>query len=440
MKVREQMEKASKISEINITCRYYPLDTEELTKFYVDTSKARGVDVLSDLKNSFCLMPNIYQQVLFLGHIGSGKSTLLYQLEQSLQDKYKILRFSVQELLDINRVTMSDLLCAMYQVVLRSCDDLSKEENASLTEVYKTWYDNIVKETEYSEDASIQLSVEAGVSVKTVFLNLLSKFNGSLKYGTVDKTKITSRIEKDVDDYIDMLNELIAISDAHCSKPLLLMFEDLEKIPEDIAKDIFLTKAYYFRKIKANMLLTTPIYLKYYPEYRNIISQNYSGSVRCPIIAVVDPITNSPSNVGVSILKELVWKRVSEELIEENALESAILFSGGVIRDLLWIICEAAKVCVASKKEIIEQENIQYAFEKLQEIYGDGLREDKIEKIQRVYKNPYSLINDDEELNLMRSEIIIEYNCKQWRGIHPAVAEHLIQLGALERKANLKDS
>ena len=40
----------------------------------------------------------------------------------------------------------------------------------------------------------------------------------------------------------------------------------------------------------------------------------------------------------------------------------------------------------------------------------------------------------------MRSEIIIEYNCKQWRGIHPAVEEHLIQLGALERKESLKDS
>ena len=440
MKVREQMEKANNISEIINTCGYYPLNTEERIKFYVDTSAARGVDVLSELKNSFFLLPNNCQQVLFLGHIGSGKSTLLYQLEQSLYDKYKIIRFSVQEFLDIKEMTFADLLCAMYQVILDSCDDLTDEENDSLTQVYRTWYDNIVKETEYSEDASIQLTAEAGLSVKTVFLNLLSKFNSSLKYGTVDKTTIKSHIGRDIDDYIEMLNELISISDSHSSKPLLLMFEDLEKIPKDKAEDIFLTKAYYFRKIKANMLLTTPIYLKYYSEFRSIISQNYSSFVRCPIIAVIEPNTNLPSRDGVELLKTLIWKRVSKELIEEAALEDAIMFSGGVIRDLLWIICEAAKRCMNNKSEVIEQKDIKHGFEKLQEIFGDGLRGDKIEKIKNVYANPYSLIQDEEELKLMRSEIIIEYNCKQWRGIHPAVEEHLIQLGVLDRKTKFKKS
>lgn len=43
------MEKAKRLSEIRVTCMNYALDSDDLAKFYVDTSDARGVNMLKRL-------------------------------------------------------------------------------------------------------------------------------------------------------------------------------------------------------------------------------------------------------------------------------------------------------------------------------------------------------------------------------------------------------
>jgi len=102
------MEKAKNLAEIRITCMNYALDSDDLAKFYVDTSEARGVDMLNRLSHWLDYAPGIYPHILYMGHKGSGKSTLLYQLEQNLSGSYKIIRYSVQESLDMEDMEDAD--------------------------------------------------------------------------------------------------------------------------------------------------------------------------------------------------------------------------------------------------------------------------------------------------------------------------------------------
>ena len=249
MRVSEEMNKATKISEIVQTCRYYPLDNDNLAKFYIDTSKARGVDVLGRLKNVFELIPNIHQQVLFLGHIGAGKSTLLYQLEKSLENEYKVIRFSVQQLLDTETITFADLLCVMYERILNSCGSSIEHKKDKLEEIYNSWHQTVIKESENIIEGNLTVTGEAGIGFKTKLVNLFAKLTSAIKVGAKNRTIIRETIENDILDYIHMLNELIQIINDSESKPLLLMFEDLEKIPKKNAEDIFINKRSEERRV-----------------------------------------------------------------------------------------------------------------------------------------------------------------------------------------------
>lgn len=419
------MERATNLSQVRVNCQYYALDRDERQVFYVDTSKARGVDVLERLKSDFDYVKDMYQQVLFLGHIGTGKSTLLYQLERNLRGTYRVIRFSVQEYLDMESITMANLLFVMYERIFNECSDDLDENSDILKELYKKW--NAVTTIEYESErtAELQVSGEVELSIKAKIIKLLSKLSSTLKFGTKECKTICSVIKNDINDYIHLLNELIEAIYKKDEKPLLLIFEDLEKISSEDALRIFKTDGPYFRQINLHLLLTTPIFLKYHTSFKNIISQNFTFTERCPIIAVSND-DGSENGEGIEIMCEIVNKRVDEKLINRDALKKAVKYSGGVIRDLLWMIGEAARIC---KTSCINECDVDKAFYDLQILYGDGLRQKQVEIIKRVYNNPFCLVdeddNDDNELKLMQAEVIIEYNGKQWRGVHPAVVQYL---------------
>lgn len=190
----------------------------------------------------------------------------------------------------------------------------------------------------------------------------------SFKAKSKNNEIICNTININITDHIEELNTLF--SEVSNDKPLLLIFEDLEKISPDAAIAIFKNYGCYFKHLKANLLLTTPILLKYNTEFKNIISTNFTSDIRCPIIAVKNP-DGTENTQGIKTLCDIVYNRMDKRLIEETVLKEAVLNSGGVIRDLLFLLSHAAKHC---SSPFIQLEDIQFAFQSLQEKYCDGLR------------------------------------------------------------------
>ena len=161
------------------------------------------------------------------------------------------------------------------------------------------------------------------------------------------------------------------------------------------------------------------------------------------MIAISDPVRKEQPNenalfeykdneIGRAILKKIVYARVSEGLIVDDALELAISYSGGVIRDLLQLISSAASDSKDLGKEKIDENDINDAFISLQNRFHDLLRTSAIAVIKAIYKNPYGIIDDEystQFFKLLKNEAIIEYNGKQWKGIHPAVLKCLENSG-----------
>lgn len=427
MKVCDNMEKANNLSSLRVICRYYPLDTEDLMKFYIDTTEARGINMLEELSLSFDYIPNVYQQVLYLGHAGSGKSTLLYQLEQKMKTTYRVIRFSIQDLLDINNLTIVDLLYGIYERVLFECKDQVDDEIDLLNRVYNTWYSSFSKEEIVTSEADISLKSEAGMGISAKIFSLFTKLTSTLKIGTSDREKIYSEVSRNITDYIDLLNELILTIKEKIGKPILLMIEDLEKITDtNKANEIFILHGGYFHDINLHMLLTAPIYLKYSLDYKNIISQDFTDAVMCPMIAVTD-MNYEPFEIGINVMRKIVLARINSELIDDSALNLVIMYSGGVLRDLFSMLTQASKYSQQNGRNKITDEDIKSSFCRLKEVYQCVIRNEYVELLKKIYENPQGLIGESDKqfFNLMRSDVIIEYNGIQWRGIHPAVIAYL---------------
>lgn len=430
MKVWKVMNKAITLSAISVTCGYYPLDNDELSQFYVDTKEARGVDVLGNLLLDFDTLPQvyeIYQQIPFFGHVGSGKSTLLYQLEKLLSENYTVIRFSVQELLDINKMSFSDLICVMFERILFTFkDDFKHREYELQKRILDMWDATTTIEKDSWRNSEIDVEGSGKIGLSTKLVEFMTKLTSSIKFGSQIKEKVTLEIKNDVNKYISALNELLQSACAiNNNKPILFLFEDLEKISVDSAEEIFINRSDYFRRIKAGMLLTTPIYLKYNLKFKNALKQHFTYYETCPMIAVVDKHGNS-RDIAVKTIKNIVYKRVDESLINEEVLKQMILSSGGVLRDLFSMLTSAAKKALSKGRTKIEQDDYEHAFEKLQIEYSNVLIDEYLPIIRSVYNNPDGLIqNTGDFFELMKQEVIIEYNCEQWRGIHPAVIKYL---------------
>lgn len=431
------MDKAKNLAEIRRTCANYPLDRDELTHFYVDTSKARGVDMLTRLTKHFDYVPNIYQQVLYLGHRGSGKSTILYQLEQKLNSVYEIIRYSVQEMLDIKNLTLVDLLFSMYERIFFIYANIIKDDDSDyeiINTIYEKWYSatKIEEETHKKSTISVDFGGEVKPSIKIA--KLFAKLNTAFRFNTSEKEIVLTNVKNSIPDYILYLNQLIELISKKVGKPLLFMFEDLEKISRPSAQTLFLDQAKYIPMIKAHLLLTTPIYFKYSMEFRRDTMQYFPDTERCPMISLTDAQKNK-NEYGYKTMKEIVYARVQENLIDEDTLELAITYSGGVIRDLFAIIREASLSSEINGKLNISKEDIENAFVAFQETFSDIVHDVHIPVIENVYQNPQGPIcTSDLLIELMCAEVIIEYNGEQWRGVHPAVSAYLEKRGILNCK------
>lgn len=423
--------KATKLEEIIQTCGYYPLSTDDLAKFYVNTDDARGVNLLQELKTVFSLIPGLYPQILCLGHRGAGKSTMFFQLTKELENNYDIVSFSIQDSFDMEKITFTDLLCLIYKTLLEKYKD-ELEDQGALQQIYDLWYSTQAEEMVERRKSDLSVKAEAEGGLVTKVLKLVAQVTSSLNFSSESRTILTRCIQRHIVDYIDSLNHLMVALEESIPKPILMIIDDLDKISMTSTKDIFIEHSMYLKKIRLRLVLTAPIWLKYMPEYVSY-SVNYTRIVRYPMIAVV----NSEYDVspkGYQALKQIALARIDEALVSGKALELAIFMSGGQIRDLLMLLSNAALYCLSyGTSNIIDEIAVRKAFQNLQESFEDRLRTADAELLQKIIQSPQKLldISPDQLYDLMYSGVILEYNGMQWRGVHPAAMACLVKSGLM---------
>ena len=114
------MKKAQNLNDvINCFDSQKAITKEDYESWYVDTNRPEIDIIKNDLLDA-----QYSKKFLFGGHPGNGKSTELNKIEydEKLNAKYLIIKYSANDVLDINDVDIVDLLISMAFKILEQVD------------------------------------------------------------------------------------------------------------------------------------------------------------------------------------------------------------------------------------------------------------------------------------------------------------------------------
>jgi len=442
--------KATRLEEVYRAFNGRPVAIEDIDKFYLDTEEARG-DNNPRRRIARTLRANQTENLHFLlvGYKGCGKSTELNHLERDIQDQFLVLNYSVQDELDpvhlnyieLFIVTMEQLFTAAVQYDL----PLNKEY---LTRI-QGWISSKEIE-EIREKYNIGIDGEAGAegSLGIPFLQkFFYKFKVSAKSSRSLKEVLKTNIEPKLSDLIDHCNDLITEVRLKLNRigkrDLLIIVEDLDKIPLDRAQDLFLNYTNQLTQLKANVIFTFPIAL-YHSRRFNEIKSYFNDVHELPMVNVTNP-DGSENPEAISTLQDIVERRMDVAALFANPaiLKKMIMYCGGVLRDLFLLIRESAENALDYERKAITEKDFERSYQKMKKEYANNIAEDtegsnriSVEEYYKVLvalvKSPTKqLDNSDAAMHLRQNLTILGYDGEGWCDVHPIVKDILKERGKL---------
>ncbi len=446
--------KATQLSEISQFANIKPLD-EKTWHLWVNTESARESGVVLRLVEQ---LREAHPQpeplkALFAGHAGSGKSTELSRVKREVEDLYFTVIARIGDRYALPTVDYRQLLffCAA-QLIEVGAEQKVIIKDRDEAKLVLDWFDDRTREE--VQTGGHKLTIEAGAKFNILSV-LFARFSGKIYSGGETRETAVKHIESRLDQLRLNLQIIVrAIEQKVHGRKLLLILEDLDKIEDrEQSHKLFFEHRLQLLDIPCSVVFTFPIALWYEQEAG---AQGYPIRYLLPIIPVAPFPSESPeattawkkAETGRETLKALLFQRVDQnaDLIAPNALDYLIKYSGGVLRDLLYMLREAAIGAKIKNHKHIELDDVQEITRLLRNEYANRLSPrdygetpvtlEALEKtLGKTSDWPKRTADRPAAFSmLLQSLCILEYNGEQWFDLHPAVREYL-DIRDAERKA-----
>lgn len=389
-----------------------PLSGKALAAYYVERP-----DVPTHELKAYLEAMDEPVKVLFSGHRGSGKSTELNRLAGLLKGRFFIVHFSALEILNLTDLTYVDLILAIALRLLQQATDerILKGRKRGLVgvgmleDLYRWLTHEIVEEEMVSP--SREASAEAA-------LNLLAlKLEGRVKTESSTRRMVRERAELRLFELVSRTNRLIEEIRSNARRPVLVMVEDLDKLSFERAMGLFLNHAALLAELRAHILFTFPIALRYAREFLQIRS-HFSERFIVPNVMVYDR-QGQLRPEGYRVMREIVERRVEPYLIDPEAIDLAVRMSGGIPLTLIQLIQSAILHGLAAGQDRISLPQMQSAVVQLQNDYRGTLRPEDYGELLR-YHRTRAFVNNERTREFLASLSLLEYNDGEpWCDVHP---------------------
>lgn len=447
--------KATQIFEISQFTAPKPLD-DSTWHLWVDTEPAResgvALRLIEHLRQAHAQPDPV--KILFTGHSGSGKSTELFRVKREIEELYQVVIARISERYSLPTIDYLQLLffCASQLVEVGAQKNAVIKRRDEAQQVLD-WFDQeTIKEVRSN---GYNIAAKAGTEM-SFFKAFFARVSGKLYSGGETQKTVIKHIESRLDQLrLNMQIIVQAIEKKLGGRKLLLMLEDLDKIEDrDQGRRLFFEHRLQLLDIPCSVIFTFPIAL-WYEQEADV--QSYPIRYLLPMIPVSPPPTESAARApsvrnkaetGRKVLQQLVFQRLDEPsaLIEPGALDYLIRYSGGALRDLLYMLREAAVGASIQNRSFIKVGDVETVARLLRNTYANRIS-------PRTYGEvPVTLEAIEQTLGeaadwpkrtsdrpaafrmLLQSLCILEYNGDQWFDLHPAVREYL-EIRDAERKA-----
>jgi hypothetical protein len=266
-------------------------------------------------------------------------------------------------------------------------------------------------------------------SVLKIFASAKANLRFSSEKRTEYKTKLTPR----AGDWLFMLNSIAyEITTKLEGKQPIIIFEDLDKINPDEAWNIFSNQAATLSGVRFPVIYTFPIALSYDPRFASL--EGFYKPKTLPMIKQ-ETIAGEKYQDGIDIITKIVEKRAEPCLFEEDVLVTLIKKTGGSLRDLFACINSAAKIAIRKKTNVISKEDIDISLKELKSSLTRRIERKNYDFLADICQGNRQNIEDKAMLlDMLRANVVLEYNSERWHNTHPLVTEFLTEQGLVKNE------
>jgi hypothetical protein len=394
----------------------HPLTIEE-REFYVERHHSQRQEMGQQLR--FMLSrSNMHARFLFTGHRGSGKGTELVQLKSELDDQFFVALFSVTQKLDIRDLQYTDIIFAIGMGLIEAAEPALKNKIPdNLLDPIRLFFADV-----YTEKTT-QEKFEMGAELKPSIFNLLTAFARLGKESTSRKT-VRQKLNGILQQLINAIDDLARFIERETNKKIVVMVEDLDKLDVDGAQKLFLDHGKSLSDLPLHLIYTFPISLRHSNVFMQI--EGYFTSFDLPNFKT-HTRDNQNYDSGLLCLQEILTKRVTQALFDNDALKLLAEKSGGLVRHLLELTGDACIQATLKQRDKINVDDVNIAVGRLRATYSRFLTPEQKERLKEIHQTK-TIENSEIDQGLLYNLSLLEYrndDPNPWYDVHPVVQELL---------------
>ncbi|NEN92078.1 MAG: ATP-binding protein [Okeania sp. SIO3H1] len=407
------------------------LTPKALAKFRVEY----GTETIEELQQLVEDSPSGDSKIIFAGHRGCGKSTLLAQFCQQIEDKYFVVFFSISDSIEMSDVNHINILFAIAVRLMEKAQKQQVKIKSSTKDQFYKWF---AKRTRTETD---EFKAEG-----TAGFDLFKIITGKLKADATIREEIKQEFLRKISDLIARINEIAAVIESASGKEILVVIDDLDKIDLGVVRQVYEEHIKALFQPNFRIIFTVPISaLREVRTISTLRTETNNQIVTMPVSKLFKQgerrLPNAvPIPEPTAMLTNIIYKRISPELIEPETVEKIIVYSGGVLRELVRITNECCRIClrlirrrpgdleIKINAEVLEEALINISID-----FDTPIGTKDYAILQQTYKD--FMPADPQEgrfLDLLHGLYVLEYrNAQLWYDIHPIVTELLQRKGEL---------
>lgn len=382
----------------------------EQNPFYV-TKNGNPLDELKDaLLAPFYNPPKFF----FSGHRGCGKSTELLHLlsDPEIQKKYWAINFSIRQEADIIDLDFRDVLLAIGGRLFREYRRAGGELPEQLLKELQSWKGKVEQEIATLADGRVS-GFEVGAALDAFFANAGVR----MKLEPATRVEIRQTFEKDITGLIAVINAITAAIYRKEGRFPLVLIDDMDKPDLDKARAIFHDRLEIMTQPHCAIVYTVSSALFYSKEFDAIRDR----AIFLPNINLSNRDGSGSDESGYRTMRKFISLRMSSSLIEEDARELAIHYSGGVFREMARVMRTSIGHARRRGAEKVDVSDVEWSATEIRNEYRRILDKPDLQLLKKVEQTK-KLEYVDRLRPLLQLLAVLEYrDGENWCDVHPAL-------------------
>ena len=408
------------------------LQPDQLAKFWVEYGSASLEELVQLVEDN----ASRDAKIIFSGHRGCGKSTLLAEFGRNLSDRYFVTFFSISETIEMSDVNHINILFAIaVNLMLRAEQEKITISNAVKKAFYKWFAKRTQIEVEIPESATL-----------SVGFDLFNIITGKLKTEASIRNELKREFERNISELVAKLNEIAAIIQGASKKEVLVIIDDLDKLDLAVVRSIFQEHIKALFLPGFSIIYTIPISsLRDISLSATLRTESDDQIVVMPVsklLAKGERRKNDPTyqDDTIEVLCEALHKRIPKEILQTDMAKQIVLYSGGVLRELMRISNRCCRICLREIRRATEQTDLQIS----SIVLDEAIKDLRLDFETSLGKKDYTILRETYErflpedpkekafLDLLHGLDVLEYrNDEVWYDVHPIVTDLLQRKGVI---------